>query len=75
MNFSRLLDLKKKIDANQATSSEKKEYMELLYVNGNITKDQYEAYITNRNADDILKASLTIGGLVLLGWLVSKIFK
>ena len=73
INYQRLLELKRLIDNNSATKSDKSEYMRLLYQNGNITKSQYDAYLSNENSDDIINAGLTIGGVLLAAWLIKKL--
>lgn len=73
MNYTRLLDLKDSIDNNQASAEEKKEYMNLMHKNGNITDKQYQDYLANKNSDAIIKGALTIGGVLLAGWLISKL--
>ncbi len=73
-DFTHLLELKRLIDSNKASTQQKKEYIEILYRNGNITKEQYEAYLNNQNADEIINAALTIGGVILVAWLISKLF-
>lgn len=75
VDYSRLLELKRLIDNKQAEPSHKKEYIELLYRNGNITEQQYQAYIKNQNTDDIINAALTIGGVILATWLITKLFE
>jgi hypothetical protein len=72
-NYQRLLELKQLIDNNQATNEEKRKYVELLYRNGNISKKQYDDYLSNKNTDDIIKATLTIGGILLAAWLLSEL--
>jgi len=71
--FQRLLDLKELINNKQASKEDKKEYMKLMFEHGHITKKQYEDYISNSNSDDIIKGALTIGGVLLAGWLISKL--
>lgn len=73
--YRRLLELKELINQNQASSRQKKEYLELLYRNGNITESQYKSFLKNQNTDDIIKAALTIGGVVLVAWLISKLLE
>jgi len=75
VNYERLLELKTLIDNNQAGNKDKKEYLELLYRNGNITKQQYEGYLKNQNSDDIVNAALTIGSVLLATWLINKLFE
>lgn len=74
-DYNRLLQLKTLINNKQANSEQKKEYMDILYRNGNITKTQYEAYLKNQNSDDIIDAALTIGGVLLAAWLLKKLFE
>ena len=73
IDYNRLLELKRLIDSIQANSQQKKEYLFLLYKNGNLTKEQYEAYLKNQNSDEIVSAALTIGGVILATWLISKL--
>jgi hypothetical protein len=73
--YNRLLELKRLIDSKQANSSEKKEYLQILHRNGNISKEQYDSFLKNQNTDDIVNAALTIGGVILVTWLVSKLFE
>lgn len=46
--------------------------MRLLYGNGSITSTQYQNYLRGDNTEAIVKAALTIGGIILLGYLLSK---
>lgn len=71
--YRRLLDLKTLINNKQATKEQKREYMEILYKNGNITQDQYSKYLADQNSDEIANAALTIGGVMLAVWLLSKL--
>jgi len=73
LEYQNLLELKNLIDNNQASENQKRKYIELLYRNNNITKKQYEDYLSNKNTDDIIQATLTIGGIVLAAWLLSKL--
>lgn len=75
IDYNRLLSLKRKIDNQQASPDEKKEYLHLLYLNGNITQSQYEMYLKNQKNEDILNAALTIGGVLLATWLISELLK
>ena len=72
-DYQKLLELKQLIDNNQATNEQKREYVELLYRNGNISKKQYEDYLSNKNTEDIIKATLVIGGILLAAWLLSEL--
>ena len=73
-DYQRLYELKEKINSKTATSAEKGEYMLILYRNGNITKQQYDAFVNNQNTEELINAALAIGGMVLLGWLIAKVF-
>lgn len=75
LEYSRLLELKRLINSKQATSEQKREYINILYRNGNITKEQFDAYQKNQNADEIINAALTIGGVLLAAWLLTKLFE
>ena len=72
--YNRLLELKDLINNNSASKAHKKEYMEILFRNGNISKQQYDRFLSDQNSDDIVNAALTIGGVVLATWLISKLF-
>jgi len=71
--YNRLLKLKRLINSNQATKTEEREYIELMYSNNRISKTQYDNYISNKNADAVLQATLTIGGVLLATWLINKL--
>jgi len=72
--YQRLLDLKDVINSGSANSEQKNEYMKLMYENGHITKQQYNNYLSDPNADYIIKGALTIGAVLVAGWLVTKLF-
>lgn len=71
--YSRLLQLKNLIDSNNANVEQKKEYMTILYQNGNITQEQYNNFLSNQNSEEIVKAGLKIGGFILAVWLLLKL--
>lgn len=75
IDYKRLQYLNRKVTDKTATKAERDEYMSLLYKSGNVTKNQYDEYKNNNsnNADNILGAAVTIGGIVLLGYLIGKI--
>ena len=56
-----------------ASSSEKDEYMLLLYQNKSITKSQYDKYLSDKSSDNVLGAAITIGGILLLGYIIDKL--
>jgi hypothetical protein len=73
IDYQRLLSLSNKVKSNQASKPEKDEYMNLLYHNDSITQKQYNDYKQGRNVEEIINAALVIGGIVLLGYLLTKI--
>ena len=78
IDFSRLSYLGDKLKDGQATKLEKDEYMQMLYNNGNITQKQYNDYLANGNkinTDEIVNAALAVGALLLIGYLISEMFK
>lgn len=75
INYQKLLSLSQKVKAGEANKAERDEYMELLFQNGSITPKQYNDYTAGRNTEDILGTALVIGGIVLLGYLLTKALK
>lgn len=73
INYQRLQQLSNKVKSNTATQQEKDEYMLMLYNNGSITKNQYDKYITDKSNNESFGAAVTIGGIILLGYLISKL--
>ncbi|WKZ64801.1 MAG: hypothetical protein QY325_08465 [Flavobacteriales bacterium] len=74
LDYMRLATLGEKVRAGSATNQERDEYMELLYRNGSITRQQYNDYRAGRNADEILNAALAVGAIILIGHLLKAIF-
>jgi hypothetical protein len=78
IDFGRLSYLGDKLKSGIATSQEKDEYINILYKNGKISQKQYEAYFANpnkSNSEEILNAALSIGAILLIGYLISEMFK
>ncbi|MGQ1787487.1 hypothetical protein [Saccharicrinis sp. GN24d3] len=75
IEYQRLLDLKEKIDNKEASPKDLKDYMLIMYENGHITEKQYKDFISNKNTDDLIKAAITIGGVLLAAWLIQKLFE
>lgn len=73
INYDRLYQLNQLVKSGRASKADKDEYMLLLYRNNSITEKQYEDYKHDRYKDDLINAGLTIGGIVLLGWILSKV--
>lgn len=74
IDYNRLLELKRLIKNGNASKKEKKEYMTLLHKNGNITDEQYKKFLHNKSDNDVINAALTIGGVLLATWLLTKLF-
>ena len=52
--------------------------MLILYRNGKITQQQYNEYLANgnkSNTDEIVNAALAVGAVLLIGYLISEMFK
>ena len=75
LEYNRLLELKRSIKNESATKKERKEYMAILYKNGNISKKQYNKFLSNPDSDDVVSAALTIGSVILATWLLTKLFR
>lgn len=75
ININRLRVLNQKVNNGSATKEEKNEFMKLLYLNGSITKEQYDSFLSGENSDGILKTALTIAAIVLFGWVISALSK
>jgi hypothetical protein len=78
IDFSRLSYLGDKLKSGTATKQEKDEYMLMLYNNGSISKNQYNDYLANgnkNNSDEIVNAALSIGAVLLIGYIISEMFK
>ncbi|MGV7105777.1 hypothetical protein [Flavobacterium sp. U410] len=75
IDYIRLQQLSDKVKANSATQQEKDEYMQMLYQNGSITQNQYDKYLKDKSNNDTWEAAKTIGGILLLGFLLKKLFE
>lgn len=74
INYSRFLELNEKIKSQKASQTEKDEYMLMLYQNGDISEKQYQDYkVSDEDSNELLKAGLTIGGIILVSYLLSKL--
>lgn len=71
--LERLASLTTKINEKTANTIEQKEYMQLLFENGSITKKQYDDFLSGKgNTSDFWGFALTIGAILLLGWLINR---
>ncbi len=75
IDYSRLSYLGERLRAGLATKQEKDEYMQTLYQNGKISQKQYNNYTANRNSEDIVNAALSVGAVLLIGYVLSQVFK
>lgn len=63
-----------KVKSGNATTQERDEFMKMLFQNGRLTKTQYDDYLKNKNKNDIVDVGLAIGGIILIGYLLSELF-
>ncbi|MBL8002306.1 MAG: hypothetical protein JNL05_10125 [Flavobacteriales bacterium] len=74
LDYQRLALLGNKVRGGSATKPEKDEYMELLYRNGSVTKQQISDYRAGRNTEEILNAAVAVGAVLLIGYLIKQLF-
>lgn len=75
IDYIKLQQLSDKVKANTATPQERDEYMQMLYQNGSITQNQYNKYLKDKSNKETWEAAKTIGGILLLGFLLKKLFE
>jgi arginine repressor len=75
MNNAELSKLIRKIKDGKATKSEKDEYMEYMYSQREISQNQYDEYVKNRNNEAIVNIAIVAGAAVLLGFLLNELTK
>ncbi|NJM79518.1 MAG: hypothetical protein HC854_07765 [Flavobacterium sp.] len=73
IDYYKLQQLSDKVKANTATQAEKDEYMQMLFQNGSITQNQYDKYNKEKNNSETINAAITIGGIILFGYLLDKL--
>lgn len=73
IDYDRLRYLNGKVKNSSASIAEKDEYMTLLYRNNSITKNQYEKYLKDKNSGNLIDTAITIGGIILLGYIIDKL--
>jgi len=73
IDYQRLSYLGEKVKANLATKPEKDEFMLMLRNSRNITERQYNDYLSNRNAEEVVNAALAVGAIVLIGYLLNEL--
>jgi DNA polymerase III delta subunit len=74
--LDRLVYLQEKVNNQEATTAETDELMFLLYQNKQITENQYKKYVNSNNQydkDEIIKVALVLVGILILGYLISKL--
>lgn len=75
LDHRHLLELKEKIEGNEASSDEKKEYVTILYENGSLTQKQYRNYLNGQYTDEIINTALTLGAIIIGTWLILEVLK
>ena len=73
MDLFKIESLNEKIRKKTATTAEKDEYMFMLYQNNSITHPMYERYLKDKNEPDLISAAITIGGIILLGFILKTV--
>jgi NurA-like 5'-3' nuclease len=68
----RIKMLNKKIIDGLASDSEKNEYIELLHQTNSLSEKLYEKYKRKEFIETILKTALIVGGIFVLGAILSK---
>lgn len=74
IDYRRLSYLGERVKTNLASKPEKDEYMLMLRQSNNITEQQYNDYLANRNTEEILNAALAIGAIVLIGYVLKELW-
>lgn len=74
IDFYRLSELGNKVKAGLATTSEKDEFMFLMFKAKKISQQQYEMFKSNIDADALMNAALAVGAVLLLGQLLNELF-
>ena len=73
IDYKKLSYLGDRVKLGIATKEEKDEFMWILFQNGSITQKHYNDYQSNQNAEEIVKAALAIGVVILIGYLLKEI--
>lgn len=74
LDYQRLAELGEKVRDSTATEPERDQYMTLLHRNGSITTKQLQDYRNGKNVDEIVKAAVAVGAVLLIGYLIQKLF-
>ena len=75
-DYKALMALREKINNKTASFEEQKQYMRMLTDEGKMTEEQYQMFAQkDKLQNDILDAALTIGGIILITWLVGKLLE
>lgn len=73
IDYIKLQQLSDKVKTNTASQLEKDEYMKMLFQNGSISQNQYNKYLKDKSNKDTWETAKTIGGILLLGFLLKKL--
>ncbi len=74
IDYNRLSYLGERVRAGIASPVERDEYMYMLYRNGNLSEQQYKSYTSGGPVDEIVKAALAVGAVLLIGYLLTNLF-
>ena len=70
-----LFELKEKIERQNASSEEKREYIKILYENGSLSENLYGKYLDGQYTDEIINGAVTIGSIIIGNKLMTEFFK
>ncbi len=70
--YTRLSQLGEKVKAGTATKQEKDEFIDYMYSNGKMTKEQYDDYKAGRNKEEVTNAVLAAGAILLIAYLIDR---
>lgn len=72
MKYSRLQELRDKIESNISSKEERDEFINMLYADEAITEEQYADYNDDAHSEVILRMSLSISTIILFGQQMSN---
>jgi polyhydroxyalkanoate synthesis regulator phasin len=70
----RIKILIRNINDGTASTAEKKEYIQILLNEGEITSNEAEKYLREISKKETTDALIGIGAAIFLGWLISELF-
>ncbi|MES2004232.1 MAG: hypothetical protein V4450_06910 [Bacteroidota bacterium] len=72
--YQRLSYLGDKVKSGAASKEETNEFMDYMYAHGKIDKEQYDNYKAGRNVQNIINATLAVGAVFLMAYLIDELF-